>query len=474
MIQPNVPQAIEVEEIVLGMALSSPEAMVQIANCREDDFFLSRNQDLFRVMKDLYEKGKVVDVVTVAGADPSLATEAVRCSSPRMSLGELYRIPDYMEILRLQRVRRSLITMCQGVMQRMYSDEADVYNEFDRIDHEVISIGSSIVDSTIDRLDDSEDEVRETLMKIQESEHKLLGHRSKFTDLDDVLSGFVPGDMIILASRPAMGKTAFALDLMRNFATQGIPILLFEMEMKAGQLYQRVMFGLARVDSQKGRRGRLTDADWFKVEQSMVKLREVPIYIDDRSRTINEIKTVIKVAKKKYGIKGFILDYLGCLSGGKALGSGARSSEIGLYTKDLKRICVQEDLFGLILHHLNRQCESRPIPMPHNDDMAESDKIERDADTMLMMWRPERYIKTHPAVTMDGVNIGGFIYRDAVSLEGITHIRVTKNRNGPTGDIFLKFNKKFTSFDNYVPVDPDTIPRTDPIPEIEAPLTYAF
>ena len=278
--------------------------------------------------------------------------------------------------------------------------------------------------------------IKKAIERIEEAakhEETLVGVPSGYTKLDRLTSGWQKSDLIILAARPSMGKTAFALSMARNMAVDhNRPVAFFSLEMSSIQLVNRLIIGETQLASDKIRTGRLENYEWEQLEYKIKDLEKAPVYVDDTPAiSIFEFRAKSRRLKQKYDIQAIVIDYLQLMTGSKD--SGSREQEVSHISRSLKSIAKELDVPIIALSQLNRSVEMRSgNKRPQLSDLRESGAIEQDADLVLFIHRPEYY----------GIDVD----EEGNSLKGVAEIIVAKHRNGPTGDVHLKFVREFAKF----------------------------
>lgn len=436
------PQNAEAEASLLGAVLIDSDAIVKIAdNLTATDFYDKRHERIYEAMLKLYEHRQAIDVLTLADqlrnngnletvGGPAYLTELTNF------VPTAAHVEQYADIVAQKAMRRRLIAASReitGLAQdeskqlRELIEEAEV-RLFDvsqqHIKQDVISLEAILAES-FDRLDD-----------LHKDKQKIRGVPTGFKDLDNTLAGFQRSDLVILAARPAMGKTALALNFAHNIAVQSQqPVLIFSLEMSKEQLVDRLLSMESGVDAWALRTGNLTDTDFEKIGHAMGTLSEAPIYIDDSPGiTLADLRTKARREAHNRPLGLIIVDYLQLMSGGSRFGGdfANRVQEISEISRGLKGVARELNVPVLALSQLSRSVESRSPQIPQLADLRESGSIEQDADVVAFIYREE-------------------YYNPETDRKKLTDVLIKKHRNGPTGGVELYFDnekQRFRSVDS--------------------------
>lgn len=430
------PHSLEAEQSMLGAMLLSHEVIPEIAELvRSDDFYYDKHGLVYDALMSLYTEGEPVDAITVA--------ERMKANGTLESVGGkpfihtlLNTVPTaanaryYAHIVEKNATLRSLIKAGTTVVERGYDTSIDDVSEI------IEEAESLIFDVTNRRVSDGFVSIRELLAvnfeqieKLYEKGARVTGLATGYQDFDDMTSGLQPSDMIIIAARPAMGKTSLALNIAANVALkQKTPIAIFSLEMSENQITQRLLCAEARVDSQSMRTGNLCDDDWSRLSSALGRLAEAPIYIDDDNGvTIMEMRAKARRLKHKHGLGLIIVDYLQLMQGHRRTEN--RQQEISEISRSLKVIARELDVPVIAVSQLSRAPELRggAKHRPMLSDLRESGAIEQDADLVIFIYRDDYY--------------------DQESEEkGEAEIIIAKHRNGPTGIVKMTFLEHYAKF----------------------------
>ena len=433
------PQSVEAERSVIGGLLLSPDGWDAIAELvAAEDFYRPEHRAIFRQIAKLVDLGQPVDVITVA--DRLLATGELEAAGGHTYLAELAEttptaanIRAYAKAVHERAVLRKLIDAAQDIATTGFHPEGRTAEELlDEAERRIMQISEEGPKTGGARA--MEPLLQGALERIEElfqSGGDITGLSTGFIDLDRMTSGLQDSDLVIVAGRPSMGKTSFAMNLVENAATHTEqPILVFSMEMPAEQLVIRMMSSLGRIDQTRVRTGKLEQDDWPKLSAAMAKLKEANIFIDDTpALTPTEVRSRARRVAREHGSLGMIMvDYLQLMRVAGA--NEGRTAEISEISRSLKAIAKEFGCPMVALSQLNRALEQRPNKRPVNSDLRESGAIEQDADVIMFIFRDE-------------------VYHEDSQDKGTAEIIIGKQRNGPIGTCRLAFQGEFTRFDNF-------------------------
>lgn len=436
------PHSLESEQSVLGGLLLDNHAWEKVADIITDhDFYRQDHQLIYHHICKLIEQNKPADVITVA--------ESLETSAELQTIGGLAyigaivqntpsaaNIKRYAEIVRERSIMRNLAKVCVEIADSTYNpagrSAANLLDEAEAKVFEIAEEGARGKEGFVDIQPLLKEVVeRIELLYNQDNPSNITGIASGFYDLDQKTSGFQPGDLIIVAGRPSMGKTAFSLNIAENVALElKKPVAVFSMEMGGTQLAMRLLGSVGKLDQHKVRTGRLDDQDWPRLTHALGKLNDAPIFIDE-SAALNalELRARARRLYRQHGELGLIVvDYLQLMS---STGSGEnRATEISEISRALKALAKELKVPLIALSQLNRSLEQRPNKRPVMSDLRESGAIEQDADVILFIYRDEVYNPDSPD-------------------KGIAEIIIGKQRNGPIGKVDLTFLGEYTRFENF-------------------------
>lgn len=431
------PQSQEAEKATLGSILIDKDAIIKIADfLKPEDFYYNQHGQIFQAMLDLFGKRMPIDIKILSALleDHGKLDEAGGISylaELTMEVPTSSHVLQYGLIVKHKSTLRRLINAGNTIMGLGYDEAAEIETLVEEAEKTLFSVSQTFVR---DRFVHVKDILAQTYEKISnlhdpETKDKFIGIPTGFKALDNVLSGLQPTDLVIIAARPAMGKTAFALNIAQNVARHNRSVGIISLEMSKEQLVERMFCAMLGVDSWKMRTGKLSDEDFAKIGNVMDDLSQIKIFIDDSSVSgIVELRTKARRLKAENGLDVLIVDYLQMMSGGpKSNYQSNRVQEISEITRSLKNLARELRIPVIALSQLSRAVESRPSKIPQLSDLRESGSIEQDADIVLMIYRED-------------------YYEEDTERKGITDIYIRKHRNGPTGHVELMFAREKMKF----------------------------
>ena len=432
------PQNLEAEQSLLGAVLLENEALSKALEIiKTNDFYRESHRQIFQAMLDLYEKNEPADLITV--------TEVLKRKNKLDEVGGasyladlLEKIPTaanieyYARIIQQKSILRNLINSATEIVSKATNAQENVEDILDFSEKCIFEIAENEIKTSFHPLKIILKSTFKDIERLYEKKQLLTGIPSGFVDLDAKTSGFQPSDLIIIAGRPSMGKTAFALNVAQHAAQESqIPIALFSLEMSKEQLALRLLCSEARVDNHRLRTGNIAENDWGKLSMAAGKLADSQLWIDDTPGiTMFEMRAKARRLKANQGLGMIIVDYLQLMAGTKNR-SDSREQEISEISRSLKALAKELHVPVIALSQLNRKVEDRTDKRPHMADLRESGAIEQDADVILFIYRDEVY---HP---------------DSEETKGKAEVIIGKQRNGPTGEVQLAFINEYTRFENY-------------------------
>lgn len=435
------PQNSEAEASLLGALLIDSDAIVKVADSvKADDFFEKRHERIYEAMMQIYEHHEALDVLTLADrlknngyldmvGGPAYLTELTNFV-PTAS-----HVEQYADIVGQKAMRRRLISASQEIVGLGYDESRQLRELIEEAESRLFSVSQQHIKQSVISLEAILAESFDRLDDLHKDKKKIRGVPTGFKDLDNTLAGFQRSDLVILAARPSMGKTALALNFAHNIAVQSNqPVLIFSLEMSKEQLVDRLLSMESGVDAWALRTGNLTDADFEKIGQAMGTLSEAQIFIDDSPGiTVSDLRTKARREAHQRPLGLIIVDYLQLMSGGGRYASeGNRVQEISEISRGLKGIARELNVPVLALSQLSRSVENRSPQIPQLADLRESGSIEQDADVVAFIYREE-------------------YYNPDTDRKKITDIFIKKHRNGPTGGVELYFDnekQRFRSIDS--------------------------
>jgi replicative DNA helicase len=434
------PQDEEVEKNVLGaMMLDKEGVAIALEALEAVDFYKDKHRLVFEAMISLYQKHEAVDILTLTEELRRQKTlEEIGGAGYLSELASLVpssaNIEYHIQIIRDKSLLRKLIHACTSILKESYESREASEDTLSLAQQLIFDISKEQKQKSYVSIDPI---LRETLTEIERLHHLdhsgVIGVPSGFQALDNLTAGFQKGDLIIIAGRPSMGKTAFALNLARNAGVEyNIPVGFFSLEMSDMQLAQRLLCSEVLVDSQRLRTGRLREKEWPKLSRFVGKLAEAPLYIDD-TPALDIIKLSARARRMclERDIGLIIVDYMQLMEGPKGMDN--RQQEIAFISRSLKTLSKQLKIPIIALSQLSRAVEARPDKKPNLSDLRESGAIEQDADLVMFVYREEVYVKDLEEAKRKQV-------------ENIAEIIIGKHRNGPIGNIQLTFLKQYGKF----------------------------
>ncbi len=437
------PQNVEAEQAVLGTILLQDKALLKVAELLDaDDFYRNSHKIIYEVMVHLFEKREPHDLITVIGLlKDQNRLDRVGGAAYLASLTDVIpftgTLVHHATIIRKKAILRRLIQTSSDVAARCYDAQDDIETLVDEAERTIFEIAqarrkqgfepmSSIVPKAFDRI---------TLLS-ERKEH-LTGVGTGYEDLDRMTAGLQDSDLIILAGRPSMGKTALAMNMVQHASLiDNVPTAVFSLEMSMEQLAVRLLCSVGQVDSQRIRTGNLRESDWPKLTRATGMLTEAPIFIDDSAGlTVLEMRAKARRLKSEHDLGLVVVDYLQLMQGKSSIEN--RTQEISDISRSLKAMAKELEVPVIALSQLNRSLESRTDKRPQLSDLRESGAIEQDADVIMFIYRDEVYNKAE-----DNPN------------RGIAELIVGKQRNGPIGTVKLTFIGAYTTFESYTSMQP--------------------
>ncbi len=448
------PQATDVEQSVLGAMLIESEAIPRaIEILSAESFYGSNHKKIYAAIAGLFERGNPVDLITL--------TEELRRRGELDETGGAYYLTElttrvasaanveyHARIIAEKYLLREMIETMTSLVGQAYDPGSDAFELLDKVEADIFSISDTQLRRPASSITDVIKATLQQLEAIHGREGGITGVPSGFSRLDDMTSGFQRSDLIIIAARPSMGKTAFALSAARNAALHPqhpAGVAIFSLEMGAEQLAQRLLTSEARIDAQAARTGRMKDRDWQALARAAGRLSEAPIFIDDTpGLSVLELRAKCRRLKAEHDIGMVIVDYLQLMHGSTSSHNANREQEIAHISRSLKSLAKEINVPVIALSQLNRGVETRGgDKRPHLADLRESGSIEQDADLVCFIYRAERY-----GITVD---------EHGNSTEGLAEVIIGKQRNGPIGTVQLAFVDQYARFENlttyYAPPD---------------------
>ncbi|SPF32464.1 Replicative DNA helicase [Candidatus Desulfosporosinus infrequens] len=429
------PQNLEAEQAVIGAMMLEPEAGSSVFEMLQpEDFYRDNHRLIFSAIRDLFEKGDPIDLVSVA--------EILRQQGRLEQVGGISTISEiarsvpsaanveyYAKLVTEKALLRQLIRATSSILERGYEPGEEARGLLEEAEKLILDLSRRRVKDGFSFIRDVLLETFEKIEYLYANKGNLTGVPTFFTELDRMTSGWQPSDLVIIAGRPSMGKTAMVLNMAQNAAVRAkVPVAIFSLEMSKEQLVQRMLCGEAMVDQQRVRTGELLDTDWPKLTRAVGPLSDAPIFIDDTvGISLAELRSKARRLKMEHNLGMIVIDYLQLLSVGKKTES--RQQEVAQISRTLKGLARELKVPVIALSQLNRGVEQRQDKRPIMSDLLESGAIEADADVISFIYRDEYY--NHDS-----------------EKKGIAELIIAKHRNGPVGTVELGFLKEFTKFVN--------------------------
>lgn len=433
------PQAIDMEEAVLGAIMLEKEAVITILDIlKPESFYKETHQKIFKAISDISFREYPVDLYTV--------TEELRATDMLESVGgpvyltqitskvvSAAHVEYHARIVAQKYIQRELIRVATEIQNRSFDDTYDITDLLDYSEDAIFQIAEGNIKREVAPINEV---IKEAIREIEEAgkrEDALVGIPSGFTKLDRLTSGWQKSELIIIAARPSMGKTALALSMARNMAIDhGKKVAIFSCEMSSIQLVNRLIIAETDIPGDKIKNGRLSEEEWKQLDSRIKKLVQAPIYIDDTPAiTITELRAKSRRLMAQHKLDLIIIDYLQLMTGPQ--NSGSREQEVSNISRSLKSIAKELNVPVIALSQLNRSAELRGgLKRPQLSDLRESGAIEQDADMVVFIHRQDKF--------------GLMTFEDGSSTKGIAEIILAKNRNGPVDDIRLRFREEKALF----------------------------
>ena len=429
------PQNIEAEKAVLGAMLIKKDAIIEVQEIlRPEDFYREAHKVAYEAMLKLTDSEEAVDIVTL--------TEELRKEEQLERVGGVRFVTDiantvptaanisyHAKIVKEKAELRRLIDAATAIAAAAYEDTDEVANIMDEAEKRILAVAAgqsndgfepmkAILLRTFDRIND-----------LYESKGNITGISTGFKDLDHITSGLQPSDLVLVAARPSMGKTAFTLNMASYIGLHNLgTVAFFSLEMSKEQLMQRMLCSEGGIDAQRLRTGQLDDDEWTRLVETANRLISAPIYIDDTAGiTVMEMRSKARRLKAEHGLSVIFIDYLQLMQGRASKNSDNRQQEISEISRSLKALARELSVPVIALSQLSRSVESRQVKRPMLSDLRESGSLEQDADIVMFLYREDYYDKDTEA-------------------KNITEVIIAKHRNGPVDTIRLFFQKEFTKF----------------------------
>ncbi|MBP7376118.1 MAG: replicative DNA helicase [Pyrinomonadaceae bacterium] len=435
-----LPSNEESERVILGAILLDNSVIAQaVEHLKPEDFYSPLNRRVFAAMIALFEKQRQIDPILIGEElkkEGSLESIGGTSTITNLTFGlpHFSNVEEYIKVVRDKSVVRNLIRTCNAITGEALAEEDDAENILDHAEQQIFAIAEARTSQSFSRIGPVADRV---IVRVREHAEKggsagITGLSTGYYELDEITSGLQRTDLIIVAARPSMGKTALCLNLAQNAALNSNAIVaVFSLEMSKEQLVTRMLSSEARVNAHRFRTGHLMTKEWEKLAEAIGVLSDARLFIDDTPGiSVLEMRAKCRrLAAEQKGLDLVVVDYLQLMSGGKRTES--RQQEVSQISRELKALAKELNVPVVALSQLSRAPEARNPPKPLMSDLRESGSIEQDADVVAFIFREDYYNETDEN-------------------KGLAELIISKQRNGPTGTVRLAFLKEFTRFENYI------------------------
>ena len=432
------PQSLEAEAALLGSLLLDKEAIWRVADYLEaKDFYKATHRTIYEAALELVVKREAIDLLSISNRlkDKNQLEEiggTAYLTSLVNSVPTASNAAYYARLVHRKRIHRDLIEASHRIAELGYKEEADIENILDDAEKTIFAVAQSSLAQEFLPVGQALESAWERIERLHTNKGALRGVSTGFADLDNILGGLQRSDLVVLASRPSLGKTSLALDIARNVALkENLPVGFFSLEMSQEQVMDRLLSSQAGVDLWRLRTGRLSEHgeenDFVRIRDAMEALSKIPLYIDDAaSPTVMQIRAMARRLQAEHGALGLVVvDYLQLIRGHEAAES--RVQEVSQISRSLKALAKELNVPVLAISQLSRAVELRPLSKPKLSDLRESGSIEQDADVVIFIWREDK-VKEHS------------------EKKNVAEVLIDKHRNGPTGRVELYFNQETVSF----------------------------
>jgi len=438
------PQAVELEKVVLGALMLEKDAYSYVSEILTPEcFYVQAHQNIFGAIVDLAIEQKPVDMLTVMEQlkkreELEAVGGAFYLSQLTSTVASTVHLEFHARIIAQKYLARELISYTARIQEQAFDESQDVEDLMQEAEGKLFEISQQNVKKDATQINPIINEAVQLIQKAANQKEGLSGVRSGYHGLDKITSGWQKSDLVIIAARPAMGKTAFVLSMAKNMAVDfEIPVALFSLEMSNVQLVNRLIINVCELPGDKIKKGNLDDSEWEQLDYKIKDLYDAPIYVDDTpSLSVFELRTKARRLVREYGVKCLIIDYLQLMNA-SGMKFGSREQEVSMISRSLKGLAKELNIPIIALSQLNRGVEARQGAegkRPQLADLRESGAIEQDADMVCFIHRPEYYKITEDA--------------NGNSLIGLAEIIIAKHRNGATGDVKLRFKSEYAKFMN--------------------------
>ena len=431
------PNDVEAEQAVIGSMLTDRDAVISaIEVLKEEDFYREDNKTIYEAILNLYNRSEPIDIITLKAELTSMGMFD-KIGGLEYIVGLPEKVPTtanvekYISIVKEKSELRRLIKAANEIIEQGYDPTENIDDIMNSAEKKIFNIMQDKDQKSYSPIKDVLIDAFTELEQLYNQKHHITGVPTGFIDLDYKTAGLHNSDLILIAARPAMGKSAFALNIATNAALKAkVPAVLFSLEMSKEQMVNRILCSEAMVDSNKVRTGKIDDDDWIKLADTMGDLSEAPIYIDDTPGiSINEIRAKCRKLKLEKNIGLVVIDYLQLVQGSSKRAQGSREQEISEISRSLKILAKEINVPVIALSQLSRAPEQRPDHRPMLSDLRESGAIEQDADIVMFLYRDD-------------------YYNEDSEDKGLAEVIVAKHRAGSTGTVKLVWLGNYTKFAN--------------------------
>ena len=435
------PQALDLEEAVLGALMLEKNALNAVVEfLKPEHFYSEQHKEIYSAIIDLFKSSDPVDMRTVVNqlrktGKIELIGGAYYIAELTSKVSSAANIEYHARVIMEMAIKRELIQVASEIHHNAYEDTTDVFELLDKTEQSIFQISDSNLRKNYDNMRNLMTRAIHELQLLKDHKDGLTGVPSGFTGLDRMTSGWQRSDLVIIAARPGMGKTAFVVSALRNAAVDfKIPVAIFSLEMASIQLVNRMISAEAELEGEKIKRGSLADHEWAQLVHKTNKLSSAPIFIDDTpALSVLELRAKCRRLKAEHNVQIIVVDYLQLMRGDQG---GNREQEIASISRALKGIAKELNVPVIALSQLSRGVETRGgDKRPQLSDLRESGSIEQDADIVIFLYRPEYY-----KITVD---------EEGMPTQGMGEVIIAKHRNGSVGSVKLKFIGKYTKFADF-------------------------
>ncbi len=436
------PQAIDLEQAVLGAMMLDKNAVTDtIDMLQAESFYDPKHVYIYKAIRDLFGTSNPIDLLTVTerlkkNGELEAVGGVVYLSTLTQKVGSIAHIEYHARIIAQKHIQREIIRMCSETLRDAYDETIDVFDLLTKAEGQLFGIAENNMKKSATTMNAAVREAVTEIEKAAQNKDGLSGVPTGFRKLDELTSGWQRSDMIVIAARPAMGKTAFVLSMARNTAIDyGMGVAIFSLEMSAVQLVKRLISAESMISAEKLRKGKLEDYEFQQLYSRVTKLSDAPIYIDDTpGLSVFDLRAKCRRLKMQYDVQMVIIDYLQLMSAGSGKG-GNREQEISTISRSIKEIAKELNVPIIALSQLSRSVETRGgDKRPVLSDLRESGAIEQDADIVGFLYRPEYY------------NI--LTNEDGSSNQGVGEVIIAKHRNGGLDTVRMRFVGQYARFEN--------------------------